>query len=94
MKGLSWGAAAIGNATWSGARLTDVLKAAGLKDDQPGIEHIQVSCDQACHIPQVNASILMTWHIVTVLQKLIDLGYPPFFFRYLSSIGMGSDLDV
>jgi len=29
VKGLSWGHAAIGNATWSGARLTDVLKYVG-----------------------------------------------------------------
>ncbi|PSN45459.1 putative sulfite oxidase, partial [Blattella germanica] len=41
VKGLSWGPAAIGNAVWSGARLYDVLKAAGFKDDCPGVEHIQ-----------------------------------------------------
>ncbi|XP_066992012.1 sulfite oxidase, mitochondrial isoform X2 [Anabrus simplex] len=41
VKGLSWGQAAIGNATWSGARLYDVLRAAGLQEDQPGVEHIQ-----------------------------------------------------
>lgn len=41
VKGLSWGPAAIGNATWSGVRLYDVLKAAGLEDDHPGVEHIQ-----------------------------------------------------
>ncbi|KAF0289308.1 putative sulfite oxidase, mitochondrial [Amphibalanus amphitrite] len=29
VRGLFWGAAAVGNATWTGARLTDVLKAAG-----------------------------------------------------------------
>lgn len=42
VKGLSWGPAAIGNATWSGARLYDVLKAAGLEEDHPGVEHVQV----------------------------------------------------
>jgi sulfite oxidase len=41
VKGLSWGPAAIGNATWSGARLCDVLKAAGMEDDHPGVEHVQ-----------------------------------------------------
>ncbi|XP_033607392.1 sulfite oxidase isoform X3 [Cryptotermes secundus] len=41
VKGLSWGPAAIGNATWSGARLYDVLKAAGLEEDHPGVEHVQ-----------------------------------------------------
>ena len=44
VKGLSWGPAAIGNATWSGARLCDVLKAAGMEDDHPGVEHVQVLC--------------------------------------------------
>ncbi|XP_065350940.1 sulfite oxidase isoform X2 [Cloeon dipterum] len=41
VKGLDWGQAAIGNATWTGVRLRDVLLAAGLKDDQPGVEHVQ-----------------------------------------------------
>ena len=44
VKGLSWGPAAIGNATWSDARLCDVLKAAGIEDDHPGVEHVQVVC--------------------------------------------------
>lgn len=42
MKGLSWGACAIGNATWSGARLYDVLTSLGLKEDDPRAKHIQV----------------------------------------------------
>lgn len=42
VKGLNWGQAAIGNATWTGVRLRDVLVAAGVKDDMKGIEHIQV----------------------------------------------------
>ena len=51
VKGLSWGPAAIGNATWSGARLYDVLKAAGIEDDHPGVEHVQVVCSFfACHV--------------------------------------------
>ncbi|XP_059477284.1 sulfite oxidase [Neocloeon triangulifer] len=41
VKGLSWGQAAIGNATWTGVRLRDVLLAAGLKEDPKGVEHIQ-----------------------------------------------------
>nr|CAD7454698.1 unnamed protein product [Timema tahoe] len=41
VKGLNWGAAAIGNATWSGARLRDILLAAGLRDNQPGVTHVQ-----------------------------------------------------
>nr|CAD7194648.1 unnamed protein product [Timema douglasi] len=41
VKGLNWGAAAIGNATWSGARLRDVLLATGLRDNQPGVTHVQ-----------------------------------------------------
>lgn len=31
-KGLEWGQGAIGNAVWKGARLRDVLLAAGIKD--------------------------------------------------------------
>jgi sulfite oxidase len=42
VKGLDWGQAAIGNATWTGVRLRDVLVAAGVKDDMKGIEHVQV----------------------------------------------------
>ncbi|KAI5741315.1 hypothetical protein M8J76_012407 [Diaphorina citri] len=34
VKGLTWGHAAVGNATWTGARLVDVLKAAGISPDQ------------------------------------------------------------
>lgn len=41
VKGLSWGAAAIGNAEWSGARLVDVLKHCGMRAEQRGIEHVQ-----------------------------------------------------
>ncbi|XP_037078135.1 sulfite oxidase, mitochondrial-like [Pollicipes pollicipes] len=33
VRGLSWGHAAVGNATWTGARLSDVLRAAGLEGD-------------------------------------------------------------
>lgn len=33
VKGLNWGIAAISNATWSGARLRDVLLAAGYRPD-------------------------------------------------------------
>ena len=42
VKGLSWGQAAIGNATWSGARLCDVLKDMGIKDGKTDALHIQV----------------------------------------------------
>ncbi|XP_030564360.1 probable sulfite oxidase, mitochondrial [Drosophila novamexicana] len=34
VKGLSWGAGAVGNAKWSGARLCDVLQAQGVKPDE------------------------------------------------------------
>lgn len=40
VKGLSWGHAAIANATWSGARLVDVLRYCGLHDEGK-IEHVQ-----------------------------------------------------
>lgn len=40
VKGLSWGAAAVGNAVWSGARLSDVLKKLGVESDEK--RHVQV----------------------------------------------------
>ncbi|KAL1461470.1 hypothetical protein WDU94_013363 [Cyamophila willieti] len=42
VKGLSWGPAAVGNATWTGARLTDVLKLAGLNPDpdDTNVQHV------------------------------------------------------
>lgn len=43
VKGLNWGHAAIGNATWAGPRLCDVLQYIGVKDNDPSIQHIQVS---------------------------------------------------
>lgn len=42
VKGLSWGQAAIGNATWSGARLCDVLKDMGIEDGKTDAVHVQV----------------------------------------------------
>uniref|UniRef100_T1INN5 Sulfite oxidase n=1 Tax=Strigamia maritima TaxID=126957 RepID=T1INN5_STRMM len=42
IKGLNWGAAAIGNATWSGARLIDVLKEMGIDNsNKNGFQHVQ-----------------------------------------------------
>ncbi|XP_003740501.1 sulfite oxidase [Galendromus occidentalis] len=40
VKGLDWGAAAIGNATWSGARLTDVLAYLRVDCNDPRIQHV------------------------------------------------------
>ncbi|XP_064473334.1 sulfite oxidase-like [Ornithodoros turicata] len=40
VKGLDWGACAIGNATWSGARLVDVLKHFNFNLDDPRIQHV------------------------------------------------------
>lgn len=41
VKGLFWGSAAISNAEWSGARLYDVLKYAGVDFYDPKIQHVQ-----------------------------------------------------
>lgn len=41
VKGLSWGAAAVGNAVWSGTRLCDILKEMGIESDEK--RHVQVS---------------------------------------------------
>lgn len=37
---MDWGAAAIGNATWSGARLTDVLLYLGVNLNDPRVNHV------------------------------------------------------
>ncbi|KAK2588288.1 hypothetical protein KPH14_004309 [Odynerus spinipes] len=39
LKGLSWGVGAVGNATWSGARLCDVLKDLGINEED--YNHVQ-----------------------------------------------------
>jgi len=41
LKGLPWTGGAIGNAKWGGARLYDVLKAAGMKEDDIRAKHVQ-----------------------------------------------------
>ncbi|KAG2433977.1 hypothetical protein HYH02_012439 [Chlamydomonas schloesseri] len=40
VKGLEWDQGAIGTAVWGGVRLRDVLKAAGLSEDDPSVAHI------------------------------------------------------
>ena len=39
--GLNWEGGAIGTAVWSGARLVDVLKAAGIDENDPKVRHVQ-----------------------------------------------------
>ncbi|KAF2364052.1 Oxidoreductase molybdopterin-binding domain [Trinorchestia longiramus] len=41
VKGLSWGHAAISNATWSGALLSDVLRSAGFDETNTQARHVQ-----------------------------------------------------
>ncbi|XP_030756918.1 probable sulfite oxidase, mitochondrial isoform X2 [Sitophilus oryzae] len=41
VKGLSWGPGAIGTAQWTGVRLRDVLKLAGVTDDEERLKHVQ-----------------------------------------------------
>ncbi len=40
MAGLNWEGGAIGTAVWSGARLVDVLKAAGIDLNDPKAKHV------------------------------------------------------
>lgn len=42
VKGLNWGPGAIGNATWTGVKLTDILKLAGVNENS-NFEHVQVN---------------------------------------------------
>lgn len=39
--GLAWEGGSIGNAVWSGARLVDVLSAAGVDMNDQSIKHVQ-----------------------------------------------------
>ncbi|CAH1155048.1 unnamed protein product [Phaedon cochleariae] len=41
VKGLNWGPAAIGNATWTGVPLREILKLAGVNEDDAKHQHIQ-----------------------------------------------------
>ncbi|KAK3919403.1 Sulfite oxidase, mitochondrial [Frankliniella fusca] len=41
VKGLNWGHAAVGNATWTGPRLSDVLRHIGVNENDPSVQHIQ-----------------------------------------------------
>ncbi|GJQ88132.1 hypothetical protein Trydic_g13138 [Trypoxylus dichotomus] len=40
VKGLSWGSSSVGNATWTGVRLIDVLKLVGVNDNTRGYCHV------------------------------------------------------
>ncbi|KRT82874.1 hypothetical protein AMK59_3021 [Oryctes borbonicus] len=40
VKGLSWSLSAVGNATWTGVRLVDVLKSVGIDDTTQGFHHV------------------------------------------------------
>lgn len=40
LKGINWNVGAVGNATWTGARLCDVLKDLGINEDM--FNHVQV----------------------------------------------------
>lgn len=42
VKGLNWGAGAVGNATWTGVRLVDILELAGITE-KSGFYHVQVN---------------------------------------------------
>lgn len=46
VKGLSWGAAAVGNAVWSGPKLCDILKNMGVESDE--LRHVHVSVLMFC----------------------------------------------
>ncbi|XP_076258042.1 sulfite oxidase [Rhynchophorus ferrugineus] len=41
VKGLNWGPAAIGNACWTGVKLRDILKLAGVTEDEENLKHVQ-----------------------------------------------------
>lgn len=40
LKGINWNVGAVGNATWTGVRLCDVLKDLGINEDE--FNHVQV----------------------------------------------------
>mmetsp|Transcript_16638 Transcript_16638/g.35998 ORF Transcript_16638/g.35998 Transcript_16638/m.35998 type:complete len:572 (-) Transcript_16638:113-1828(-) len=57
VKGLDWNAGAIGNATWGGVMLRDVLKEAGLSEEDARVAHIHfVGLDQDADTKEVYAA--------------------------------------
>ena len=48
LKGLSWSVGAVGNATWSGAKLCDVLKDLGI--DEEKYNHVQVFSNEFTYL--------------------------------------------
>lgn len=57
VKGLNWGASAVGNAKWTGVRLRDVLEKHGIKSDEvrhvhfEGLDHDPTFTPYAASIP-------------------------------------------
>lgn len=43
VKGVNWGIAAISNATWTGVKLSDVLKSAGVSSDDDSVQHVHLT---------------------------------------------------
>lgn len=43
VNGLNWGPGGVGNATWTGVRLTDILEMAGVCEDNKKFKHVQVN---------------------------------------------------
>ncbi|XP_039250360.2 sulfite oxidase-like [Styela clava] len=88
VKGLSWGASAIGTAKWTGPRLRDLLMTSGLNPNHPSLKHIQfdgLDCDisNSCYgasIPAKNALNHDNDVIVAVKMNGKDIprdhGYP------------------
>lgn len=61
MKGLNWSAGAVGNATWSGVKLRDVLKLAEINEDSD-YDHVQVS-HKLRLISSLRHTIYLTKHL-------------------------------
>lgn len=64
VKGLDWDKGAIGNATWTGVRLRDVLAYAGLADDGGDLEHV--------HFEGLDRDMVQTYGVSIPMAKAID----------------------
>ncbi|KAI7843653.1 hypothetical protein COHA_002555, partial [Chlorella ohadii] len=67
VKGLEWDGGSISTAVWTGVRLRDVLKAAGLEDDDANVNHIQfegydVDMEKTCYGASIEVEKAMDPH--------------------------------
>lgn len=75
VKGLNWGAGAIGTATWTGVKLVDVLKHVGVDFNDPKIQHVHFEGLDKDHTSNVNYSVSVPAHKILDSKNEVLLAY-------------------